>query len=387
MIRAVWVGFFCFLIVPGSVWADVYGAGTFQERFKARELLVVDAVVQPKSDPKALTLLSQMTRAMKDADYSGIYVHMRGDQIDTTQLTHRVVSQEQQERLQTLNGEPREVIRHGNHCECKWPARQEVVFGDFPGVRSRMSGARFTDPQKLDANYQIISLGNSRVAGHACQVLALLPRDSFRYGYKLCVDEASHVLLRMSIYNDKGVPLEHDFFTAITVHSPEAADNGAGSSRPLPSEAAPAIPMDSPGDFPPGYRVVVRKQAESLVPLAPDEGWVVSPDLPGYHIKSRVWRINPVTGHRFEHMIVTDGLSTASVFVENMPQTKVMKPNAIQYGMSIAVRQVGPMRVTVIGDLPMKAVEQICKHTIPAKDADTERGEQNPMRFPGEEAR
>ena len=114
---------------------------------------------------------------------------------------------------------------------------------------------------------------------------------------------------------------------------------------------------------------------------------MVSPDLPGYTIKSRVWRTNPVTGHRFEHMVVTDGLSTASVFVEDMPQPKALDPDAAKYGMNIAIRQVGPVRLTVIGDLPMAAVEQICKHTVLAKEANTERGEQNPMQAPSQEAR
>lgn len=374
MTRGIFVGLLCSLTAVGAVNANPVESIPFQ----AHILLVADSSVQPVSEPEAIQLLSDMTNAMQKTDYVGTYVHLRGDHIDTTSLAHRATADGQQERLQTLSGEPREVIRHDNHCECEWPLRKEVVFGDFPGVRSRMSGERFAHPEALNANYHIVSLGDSRVADRACQVVGLVPRDRFRYGYKLCVDKESHLLLRMSIYNDQGLPIEHDFFTAIQFRS---------QGNNAPSEDWPDIPMDSPDAIPPGYKVVERGHGLAAVPLTPEEGWVVSPDLPGYTIKSRVWRTNPVTGHRFEHMVVTDGLSTASVFVEDMPQPKALDPDAAKYGMNIAVRQVGPVRLTVIGDLPMAAVEQICKHTVPAKEANAERGEQNPMLAPNQEAR
>ena len=374
MTRGIFVGLLCSLTAVGAVNANTVESIPFQ----AHILLVADSSVQPVSEPEAIQLLSDMTNAMQKTDYVGTYVHLRGDHIDTTRLAHRVTADGQQERLQTLSGEPREVIRHDNHCECEWPLRKEVVFGDFPGVRSRMSGERFAHPEALNANYHIVSLGDSRVADRACHVVGLVPRDRFRYGYKLCVDKESHLLLRMSIYNDQGRPIEHDFFTAIQFRP---------QGNNAPSEDWPDIPMDSPDAIPPGYKVVERGHGLAADPLTPEEGWVVSPDLPGYTIKSRVWRTNPVTGHRFEHMVVTDGLSTASVFVEDMPQPKALDPDAAKYGMNIAVRQVGPVRLTVIGDLPMAAVEQICKHTVPAKEANTERGEQNPMLAPNQEAR
>lgn len=374
MTRSIFVGLLCALAAIGTVEANTVES----EAFQAQVLLVSDSAVQPLSEPGAIQLLNEMTQAMRKTDYAGTYVHLRGDQIDTTKLWHRATNNGQQERLQTMNGEPREVIRHGNHCECEWPLRKEVVFGDFPGVRSRLSGERFEQPEALNTNYHIVSLGQSRVADRACRLVGLVPRDQFRYGYKLCIDNESHLLLRMSIYSDQGRPIEHDFFTEL--HFRPQGDT-------TPSVDWPDIPMDAPQTIPPGYKVVERGPAQPSEPLTPEQGWTVSPVLPGYTIKSRVWRTNPVTGHRFEHMVVTDGLSTASVFAEDMPQPKELDPDAAKYGMNIAVRQVGPVRLTVIGDLPMAAVEQICKHTVLAKEANTERGEQNPMLAPSQEAR
>ncbi|MGC8697795.1 MAG: MucB/RseB C-terminal domain-containing protein [Halothiobacillus sp.] len=353
-------------------------ADSWQWQAFSLHLLPVSATpsaVEAPSSTEIEAWLTDMSHAMRQTDYTGTYVHIRGDQIDTTQLQHSFAPAGEQERLETLNGDPRTVVRHGDSCECQWPARKEVVFGDFPSVRSRLSGERFAHPAELTNNYQIVSLGRSRVAGLACHLVGLVPKDGYRYGYKLCISEGSHLLLRMSMYNDQGLPIEHDFFTQI-----------------LPRDAVgdaqwPAIVMSSPQTIPPGFKVVEQAPAEPPKSLATDEGWIVSPDLPGYTIKSRVWRQNPATGQPFEHMVVSDGLSTASVFIENMPQSKTLDPQAAKYGMNIAVRQEGPVRITVIGDLPMAAVTQLCKNTMVVKNSPKAQAEQNPLHTPQIEAR
>ncbi|WP_322628508.1 MucB/RseB C-terminal domain-containing protein [Halothiobacillus sp.] len=361
----------------GGQAACAQGADGFQAEYLR---MIADGPVADAaaSEPDALARLAAMTESMRQGNYVGTYVHVRGDQIDTTRIEHLVTESGSQERLITLNGEPREIVRHGAHCECQWPARKEVVFGDFPSVRSRLSGERFAHPDLLAANYRIVGLGVSRVAGRACHLIGLVPRDALRYGYKLCVGDSAHLLLRMSIYNEDGLPIEHDFFTQIA-ESEHPADNGQLASDP--------IPLGTPKTVPPGFKVVEDRHSAPPEPLAVNEGWIVSPDLPGYHIKSRVWRENPVTHHRFEHMIVTDGLSAASVFVEDLPENQGLDPDAAKYGMNIYVRQAGPMRITVIGDLPMAAIKQICLHTVPAKTSAGQESEQNPLHVPGNEAR
>ncbi|WP_407275128.1 MucB/RseB C-terminal domain-containing protein [Halothiobacillus sp. DCM-1] len=332
--------------------------------------LIPVAMVEPEQDSQAMAWLKAMSDAMRTTDYSGTYVHVRGDEIDTTALWHRAGSAGEQEKLLTLSGESRVVLRQNDHCECQWPDRREIVFGDFPGVRSRLSGLRFSDPQALTAHYRIVSLGTSRVADHACHVVGLVPKDAWRYGYKLCITAHSHLLARMSLYDTRGLPIEHDFFTALNI--------GATDGQSWP-DMAPG----KPDAVPPGYRIVERPAGVTPQALAPDEGWSVSPLLPGYQIKSRVWRENPVTHQRFEHIIVSDGLSTASVFVEHLPQTKALDPDAAKYGVNIVVRQVGDVRLTVIGDVPMAAVEQICQNTRPVQELPGAQSEQNPLLPPG----
>ena len=292
--------------------------------------------------------LEQMIDAMHHSDFAGTYVHVRGDQIDTMRLTHVINAKGEQERLTAMNGEARDVIRTNAHCECTWPQRHEIVFGDFPGISARLSGTRFGKPEKLVNNYRIVSLGRARVADRPCSLIALVPRDELRYGYKLCIGDKQHLMLRMSIYNEHGMPVEHNFFTEVHM-----------------LKEKPVLKMDAPNAVPKGYRVVKVDAAGQGKSVADNKGWIVSPLPAGYREKSRIWRHNPVTGNRFEHIVLSDGLSTASVFVEAAPKSKTPRNLASLSGMNMSIRRDGDMRITVIGDMPAATVDMLCKNTHP----------------------
>lgn len=302
----------------------------------------------------AVALLQDMIHAMRDEDFAGTYVHLRGDHIDTMQLTHVVNDKGEQEQLKAMNGEPRDVIRTNDQCECIWPSRHKIVFGDFPGISARLSGRRFGKPEHLTENYRIVSLGPARVAGHDCHLIGLVPKDALRYGYKLCIGDRKHLMLRMSIYNEHGMPIEHNFFTEVHMLKDK-----------------PVLKMDRPGALPSGFTMVRVQSVGHGKPVSAGKGWVVSPLPPGYEEKSRVWRHNPVTDHRFEHIVLSDGLSTASVFIEDVPSDKPPRNLASLGGMNMSVRRVGDMRITVIGDMPPKTVDMLCKntHRIPGSSA------------------
>jgi len=306
-----------------------------------------DSVSDPhhKDHASAVTLLQDMIAAMRHADFAGTYVHIRGDHIDTMRLTHVVNGKGEQERLQAMNGEPRDVVRTNDQCECIWPTRHRIVFGDFPGISARLSGRRFGKPERLTENYRIVTLGPARVAGHDCHLIGLVPKDELRYGYKLCIGDHKHLMLRMSIYNESGLPVEHNFFTEVHMLKDK-----------------PVLKMDRPDDVPSGFKVVKVQSVGAGKPVANGKGWVVSPLPPGYREKSRVWRHNPVTGHRFEHIVLSDGLSTASVFIEDVPSDKPPRNLSSLGGMNMSVRRDGDMRITVIGDMPSKTVDMLCKN-------------------------
>jgi len=334
----------------------------FLPRFALTPLLfaaLLLPVLPAQAEEAAHERLNKMVEAMRAANFEGVYVHVRAETIETMEVVHASDGQHEFERLTSLTGEPREVIRDDDTCRCTWPDRRTVVEGHFPGARAKISAERFSNPGLLRENYRIMPAGTDRIAGRVCDLIALVPRDALRYGYKLCVDQKRDMMLRMSVFNEEGLAVEHNFFTALTVHD-----------EPLLSTAW-ASRLDASGFD------VVQAGSGNLASAGSDEkagrlssGWSIDPLPPGYVLKDQVRRTNPVTLNAFEHYAYTDGLSTISVFVERMAEGErsIAPRMRMSHAVNTQTRQVGDYRVTVIGEAPQKVVEMFCENARPLTD-------------------
>jgi len=223
-----------------------------------------------------------------------------------------------------------------------------VIKGYFPGARAKISAERFSNPGLLQENYQIVSAGYDRVAGRDCRLIALVPKDALRYGYKLCLDQDHGLMLRMSVFNEEGVVVEHNFFTTLTVYD-----------EPLPVSAyASRIDTDD-------FDVVGGEMAFRSETTEPPT-WTIDPLPKGYELKDYLQRVNPVTQNQFEHYAYTDGLSTVSVFVEKVGEVEHPLPKMrMSHAMNTQTRFVDGYRVTVIGEAPQRVVELFCQNARP----------------------
>lgn len=292
--------------------------------------------------------IAAMVEAMAHGTYGGRFIHMRGDQLDLMRVIHRHVDGQRVELMVSENGEVREIRRLGDRCACVWPEREQVMLGDYPNINSRLSGERFESVGELSANYRLIDLGDSRVAGQACHLMAVVPRDDLRYGYKLCIGDSTPLLLRMSIYDESGHPIEHNQFTQIErIESARLAfqdDLTAGLEDNFERVELGGEPVEE---------APIRQQQ-----------WVVDPLPAGFEVRSRGWRRNPVTGQYFEHIVVSDGLATASVFVEKRDGDAARQVTRTDQGMTMAARSVDSVRITAIGDVPAATVELLVENTV-----------------------
>lgn len=289
-----------------------------------------------------------MVHTMASRTYGGRFIHIRGDQIDLMRVVHRRVDGQRVELLVSENGEVREIRRLGDRCACLWPERRQVMLGDYPNINSRLSGERFESIDELDDDYRLIDLGGSRVAGVNCNLMAVVPRDNYRYGYKLCIGKQEPLLLRMSIYDEGGRPIEHNQFTQV-----EPLDS---VELTFQDELLAGLEADF-------ERIELGGEPVEQAPIR-QSGWVVDPLPAGFEIRSRSWRRNPVTGQYFEHMVVTDGLATASVFVEKRDGDAARQVTRTDQGMTMAARSVDNVRITAIGDVPSATVEALVENTV-----------------------
>ncbi|MDE2148426.1 MAG: MucB/RseB C-terminal domain-containing protein [Gammaproteobacteria bacterium] len=311
----------------------------------------------PAPVPAPTQLLLQAAEAARAADFQGVLLY-RGDRVmEVLRVTHRYKDGHEDERIETLNGEPREMIRRDNQVVSILPRAGEY-HSTFPrehhftlgrpavkGLLDRLSAQRL---QMLVQWYAFHALGDARVAGRDCRGVSVVPKDRYRYGYRVWADAKTHVPLRVSLISDSDRLLEQAMFTEIEFPAsiPDSMfraqfDNSkfkavAREVGPLPAPDQP-VPAATPADFsferlPPGFQVTLRDFRE-----LPDGG-------------------------RVQHILLSDGLSTVSVFA--VPQSTepthgdfrgLSRIGAVEaYG-----RIVGNYHVTVIGEAPRVTVQMI----------------------------
>ena len=78
------------------------------------------------ADP-AMEWVQKMSDAMRNLNYRGNFVYLHENQLESMQIEHFRDNKGEKERLLSLNGEAREVIRDDQSLTCIWPSSREVV--------------------------------------------------------------------------------------------------------------------------------------------------------------------------------------------------------------------------------------------------------------------
>ena len=94
----------------------------------------------PAAAPEDMVqLLSRIQQAARKQDYAGVFMYQQGETIQSSRLVHVLDGTGERERLEILDGQPREYLRHNEDVQCLIPERKTVLIerrrGDrFPGL-------------------------------------------------------------------------------------------------------------------------------------------------------------------------------------------------------------------------------------------------------------
>jgi len=291
------------------------------------------------SDHRADDLLDRMTRAVQSLNYEGTFVYIHGQKTETMQIVHAWDERGERERLLSLTGEPREVIRDENVLTCVWPASRSVVIEPR---RSRLGGLPAAIPDREfgpDSPYSIQMEGEQRIAGLTCRSVAIIPRDGLRYGHRLCIDEDSGMLLKSEMLDHQGNTIEQFMFTSIQFPEHVADER---------------FEAEMQGEGFTTHRV------DSQSGLPPDEGWRVG-DIPdGFRVTSVTKRPMAANLNPVQHMVLSDGLATVSVFISRAGSLDDLYMGVTQSGALHAMAvPAGEYQVTVVGEVPEPTVRMI----------------------------
>jgi sigma-E factor negative regulatory protein RseB len=287
--------------------------------------------------------LERMNRAVEELNYRGTFVHVLDGTAETLHIVHRNADGQSGERILSMDGVGREIVRQGDRVQGIFPDRRIVLFETRSDV-SPLVSALPSNKAELDPHYEIKLAGGARIAERAVQVLEIKPRDEYRYGYMLWLDQETAMPLQSQLIDEQGQVVEQILFTDIEV----PAD--------IPAAALEAT-IDTTG-------FTTLRAAESA-PLAAEIPWRAAAVPGGFKLSAATQ--SPLAGSDtpVEHLVYSDGLATVSVFIED-PATKaevgegfstVGSTNA--YSLTLRGR-----KVTAMGEVPRQTVRTIASSLV-----------------------
>lgn len=291
--------------------------------------------------PQGVELLSQMSSSVRGLDYQGSFLYQHAGRIDTLRVFHAGGVREQ-ERLISLNGPRNEVIRNGNNVTCIQADDSAIVYTSTSG-RALLPLVPEAATAGIDDHYTIRPDGSDRVAGYDADIIDVLPRDAFRYGYRLWLEKGTRLLLRSIVTNHKKMPIEQFMFVSLEIgKTPADTDLVPRQRELLTTTSAPADEIKERG--PPGWTVI----------NAPA----------GFTLRSARRSANAVAGA--EHLVYSDGLASVSVYVEPA-QAKIDLPTTLASRGTLNIYSFSKdsWRFTVLGDVPAATVTAIAESLGP----------------------
>ncbi len=258
-------------------------------------LLGAGPVFAADSAEQAKGLLDAMFKASKSLNYQGIFVYARGAQVESMRIVHRVKGEDEAERLLSLNGPPREVIRNNQTVTCIFPENKSVV--EKPRARRFFPETLPHPIDKLPEFYALELAQDDRVAGRDAWRVTVKPRDKYRFGYQFSIDRDTHLLLKSAVLSAQGEPLEQVMFTSLDVNA-EIAD--AALQATLTGE---------------GFERNTS-QAQADLPEHANGKWAVGWLPPGFALLEHQLNTIPSKRQPVHHMSFSDGLAAVSVFIE-----------------------------------------------------------------------
>ncbi|HLA75075.1 MAG TPA: MucB/RseB C-terminal domain-containing protein [Gammaproteobacteria bacterium] len=310
-------------------------------------LLSVLSSLAQADDSAAYEWLGKMSRAAHELNYEGTFVYLHDKQLGSVRITHTVDARGEREHLVALNGAGREVIRDGSNVTCILPGSSAAIARthsrkSFPGAVSDSIG-------ELGKYYSFSLAGQERVAGRPSQRIIVRPKDSYRYGYHLSLDQETALLLKADMVNERQTPLEQVMFTTINLNPRSAAaQSGADDEAQQDAEGSENKPA-----------MTTIQEREISIPITTDKEWKVNWLPEGFQIVEHNKYLMPRSNAPVEHMVFSDGLASVSVFIEKFdPGVKLegaSRKGAVNaYGTVIHEHQ-----VTVMGEVPQNAVKLI----------------------------
>jgi len=308
-------------------------------------LLLFTLASAPAFADSAMQWVQKMSDAMRNLNYQGDFVYLHSNGLEGMQIAHYKDASGEKERLVSLNGEAREVIRDNQNLTCIWPSSRKVIVD----VSRKNSFSPIFIPEdiaRLEKFYDMKLLGDDRIANMDAVVVHIDPRDEYRYGMKFWINRDNGLMMKSSLLDENEQVVEEVMFTSLRLFT--------GDDRP---DIDVMPPIDD------NFTLVRYHSGDSSQTFAADNAWQLT-RIPGGFWRESVLRRKISGSEDFvQQMVYTDGLASMSVFIER--KTSLTQSGTSSMGaVNAFIRILGEHSVTAIGEVPAITVRQVAESVV-----------------------
>ena len=290
------------------------------------------------AEPAPQELLRRMSASLRSVDYEGSFIYQHDGRTDALRIFH-LAGEHERARLISLTGARGEIIRNDRTITCIQPGLTPTLFAG----RAENGLLPLTpNVRELGAEYSVALAGSDRVAGYEANIVDIVPRDPYRYGYRLWLQRDNQLLLRSAVFDAARRPLEQFMFVALDV-----------GTKPSETDLLPTETVT--GAISPADEVQVNAKP----------AWLVEAPT-GF----RLVRTQRPSGDstQTQQLVYSDGIASVSIYVEphaapvgDGPAPAAVESTIVRGVLSIHSRDAGGLKVTALGDVPPATVQTMAR--------------------------
>ncbi|MEE9448264.1 MAG: MucB/RseB C-terminal domain-containing protein [Arenicellales bacterium] len=304
--------------------------------------------------------LQEMSVAADTLNYSGEFVLVKGGQLSSLEINHMQGKGGSLQKIMSLNGSMREIIQKEDEIAC-------VLPDEGMGVKEKkQSKALFNvdvsqNLERISAHYVVEKLGDSRVANRDCKQLKISAKDQYRYGYLLCIDLETYLLLRSELIGVNEQVLESYMFVDVEFNQLTENDFHSGTdAKSLKWMSDQKADSKAHED-----KRLIEAVVEQVTVDQAHSAWTLQTNPTGFEIEQTIERMSPVLNADITHLVLSDGLAKVSVFI-TPAQVSLLKnekvDDSIQMGsLNSHIRQIDAYNITAIGEVPLDTVKLLAE--------------------------
>jgi len=294
-----------------------------------------------QGQPEALSLLGRAVSASQRTSYIGTFVYQSGSNVETSRVAHYVDTEGNSvERLEVLDGSPREVIRVNDEVRCYLP-KEKIIIEDRRGARKTFPSLLPESVGALSDYYTVRKGPPGRVAGFDTQSVLLEPKDGYRYGHMFWIEAQTGLLLKARMVNERSEPIEQFAFAQLQLGP--ALTREDVQSRLAASSS--------------GWKV---HTANSTQAQNADLGWTMNGDVPGFRQIAGMKRSLGPDRPDMVHMVFSDGLAAISVFIEPYRKEDGSVVGPMKHGaVNVYKRRLAGYVITALGEVPPHSLQRM----------------------------